>query len=210
MPTYANTSPKKFLDANGLTYISQKLNRYPTNEMLSAVIEGVQDALEEKENLILHDTSDGWVAKPTVVPNLGQIVVYDMDNTHDYARIKIGDGVTIVSQLPFIDAGTVNGQTIVDVIQRYNTKDNFPAIGDLKSLYFDNTNEVLYCWNGANGYVRLSFAADEYRSVNLQSLLTWDAGTQTTVNANAGTMFVVNGTSPTLEIANMSVLIPNT
>lgn len=209
MPTYANISPKKYLDADGLTYISRKLNRYPTNEMLSAVIEGVQDALEEKENLILHDTSEGWVGKPTVVPNLGQIIVYDKDSTHNYARIKVGDGVTIASQLPFIDAGTVNGQTILDVIKRYDTKDSFPAIGDLKSFYFDTTNEVLYCWTNNSGYVRLSSAADEYRSISLQSLLTWDEGSPTTINAHEGTMFVVNGTSPSLDIANTSVLTPN-
>ena len=46
--SYAATNPKKFLDADGLTYFSRKLNQYPTNEVIEAVIEGTQDALDEK------------------------------------------------------------------------------------------------------------------------------------------------------------------
>lgn len=45
---YATITPKKFLDADGLTYFSRKLNNYPTNDVIAAVIEGVQDALDEK------------------------------------------------------------------------------------------------------------------------------------------------------------------
>ena len=206
MPNYAATNVKKFLDADGLTYLARKLNRYPTNDMLSAVVEGVQDALEEKENLILHKTSDEWVAETTFVPEEGQIIVYDKDNTHDYARLKIGDGSTLVSQLPFIDAGTVNGRTILQVINRYETWQDFPAVGSSDAFYFDETDEVLYCWNGSSGYVQLSTSADTFRSVNLQTLLSWDAGTMTSLSASGGTLLVVNGTSPTLEIGNISLL----
>lgn len=45
---YAAVTPKKFLDADGLAYFARKLNQYPTNDVLVAVIDGVQDALEEK------------------------------------------------------------------------------------------------------------------------------------------------------------------
>jgi len=46
--TYAATNPKKFLDADGLAHFAQKLNEYPTNDVIVAVIDGVQDALDEK------------------------------------------------------------------------------------------------------------------------------------------------------------------
>ena len=52
MPTtYAATAVKKFLDANGLAYFAQKLNNYPTNDVIAAVINGVQDALDEKVSI---------------------------------------------------------------------------------------------------------------------------------------------------------------
>lgn len=46
--TYEAITEKKFLDAAGLTYFSRKLNNYPTNDVIEAVIDGVQDALDEK------------------------------------------------------------------------------------------------------------------------------------------------------------------
>ena len=45
---YATTTQKKFLDADGLTYFSRQLNNYPSNDLLEAVIEGINDALDEK------------------------------------------------------------------------------------------------------------------------------------------------------------------
>lgn len=53
----ATTNNKKFLDAQGLTYFAQQLNNYPDNTVLEAVVEGIQDALDEKIN-----TSDKGVA----------------------------------------------------------------------------------------------------------------------------------------------------
>ena len=53
----ATTNNKKFLDAQGLTYFAQQLNNYPDNTVLEAVVEGIQDALDEKI-----DTSDKGVA----------------------------------------------------------------------------------------------------------------------------------------------------
>ena len=46
--SYATIITKKFLDYNGLAYFAEKLNQYPTNDVIVAVIEGVQDALDEK------------------------------------------------------------------------------------------------------------------------------------------------------------------
>lgn len=53
MPVQIND--KKFLDYNGLSYFSRKLNNYPTNDVIEAVIDGIQDALDEKQNEILID-----------------------------------------------------------------------------------------------------------------------------------------------------------
>ena len=56
---YSNTNPKKFLDADGLTYFSRKLNNYPTNDVIEAVIDGVQDALDEKVDLTSVGAANG-------------------------------------------------------------------------------------------------------------------------------------------------------
>lgn len=56
--TYAQVNAKKYLDAAGLTYLAQKLNNYPNNDVIAAVIDGVQDALDEKLDISSYNAPD--------------------------------------------------------------------------------------------------------------------------------------------------------
>ena len=47
-----------------------------------------------------HDTEVNWNKAEGFIPNKGEIIVYDIDETHSYERFKIGDGVTLVNNLP--------------------------------------------------------------------------------------------------------------
>lgn len=67
-----------------------------------------------------HDTETNW-EKSSLVPMKGEIIVYDVDDTHTYERFKIGDGSTLVSALPFanythptsgVTAGTYKSVTV--------------------------------------------------------------------------------------------------
>lgn len=49
-----------------------------------------------------HDIEANWLKAVNFIPKQGELIVYDIDSTHDYERIKIGDGATVVSSLPFI------------------------------------------------------------------------------------------------------------
>lgn len=49
-----------------------------------------------------HDTEANWLKATTFIPKKGELIVYDADATHDYERIKMGDGETLVNNLPFI------------------------------------------------------------------------------------------------------------
>jgi hypothetical protein len=44
------------------------------------------------------------------IPLRGELIIYSADETHAFSRLKVGDGVTNVTALPFIDAGTLNGE----------------------------------------------------------------------------------------------------
>ena len=48
-----------------------------------------------------HDTEANWDLTDGFIPLDGELIVYDKDATHDKPRIKIGDGVTNVKNLPF-------------------------------------------------------------------------------------------------------------
>ena len=49
-----------------------------------------------------HDIQANWELCPTFIPKRGEIIVYDRDPENDAARIKIGDGVTKIGDLPFL------------------------------------------------------------------------------------------------------------
>lgn len=47
-----------------------------------------------------HDTETNWNAS-TYIPAAGEIVIYDADSSYTYPRFKVGNGTTIVPNLPF-------------------------------------------------------------------------------------------------------------
>lgn len=52
--------------------------------------------------VLKHDTSANW-SKASFVPKQGEIIIYDIDSTYNYERLKIGDGKTSVNALPFVN-----------------------------------------------------------------------------------------------------------
>ena len=67
-----------------------------------------------------HATEADWLKATNFYPKSGEIIVYDKDSAHSYERLKIGDGVTLVSNLPFVDdvakAGISSLGTIVGTV----------------------------------------------------------------------------------------------
>ncbi len=50
----------------------------------------------------LHKTESEWNKLPDFVPLQGELIIFDPDRQHRYARIKIGDGVTKLQKLSFL------------------------------------------------------------------------------------------------------------
>ena len=50
-----------------------------------------------------HDTEANWNAAVNFKPLAGELIIYDEDNTHSTPRFKVGDGSTLVSDLPFVN-----------------------------------------------------------------------------------------------------------
>ena len=48
-----------------------------------------------------HDTEEGWNKNINFIPKLGELIIYDIDSTYSYTRMKIGDGINSVENLPF-------------------------------------------------------------------------------------------------------------
>ena len=59
------------------------------------------DRILSARTIQIHDTEANWLKAVSFVPRLGEIVVYDIDVNHSTERFKIGDGTTLVNDLPF-------------------------------------------------------------------------------------------------------------
>jgi hypothetical protein len=53
-----------------------------------------------------HETESVWNDHPNFIPYKGEIIIYDIDDSHNYERMKIGDGKTKISNLPFANDKT--------------------------------------------------------------------------------------------------------
>jgi hypothetical protein len=50
---------------------------------------------------LLHKTETEWNSMINFVPLSGEFIIFDPDKTHNYARLKVGDGNTKLKDLPF-------------------------------------------------------------------------------------------------------------
>lgn len=55
-----------------------------------------------------HDIEANWNLATGFIPMDGELIVYDADENYSYKRVKIGDGETVVSALPFINEPTLD------------------------------------------------------------------------------------------------------
>ena len=64
-----------------------------------------------------HDTEANWNLATNFTPKQGEIIVYDVNDTHAYERFKIGDGVTNVTSLPFVTSIGISGASVGQIIK---------------------------------------------------------------------------------------------
>ena len=84
-----------------------------------------------------HDTEENWNKATNFIPKKGELIVYDKDSTYDYERFKIGDGVTVVSNLAFATYKTTIDSTLSVSGNAADAKATGDAISNLSDLVGD-------------------------------------------------------------------------
>ena len=120
-----------------------------------------------------HDIESNWIKAVNFIPLQGEIIVYDIDENYNYERVKIGDGIRNVNDLPFVstlsldDTLSVTGsaadaKATGDAINQVRTNINEVAglVGDLDSKYYTETevNSMIDALNvaiDAKSYVQM-------------------------------------------------------
>ena len=86
------------------------------------------------------DIEANWNKTKNFIPLKGEAIIYLADINHTYPRVKIGDGITDVKNLPFIDAGSINGVDINNIeAAKVKHKLTFGANG---AFQFDGSEDV--------------------------------------------------------------------
>lgn len=62
-----------------------------------------------------HETEANWL-KSSLIPLEGELIIYEPDDTHNYSRLKVGDGTTGVNDLPFLN------RDIAEQLRRQNDR----------------------------------------------------------------------------------------
>jgi hypothetical protein len=59
----------------------------------------------------LHKTEADWNKLANFVPIQGEFIIFDPDKRHKYARLKVGDGVSKLIDLPFFIDSAIDYHT---------------------------------------------------------------------------------------------------
>lgn len=149
------------------------------------------------------DTETNWIANP-IVPLMGEMIIYTPDAHHPYSRLKVGDGTTTVTNLPFIDAGTLNGDDAI--IEKYENFNSFPSPGDPNRLYIDLATASLYHYTTRTGYTPLGQTGITVTQTTVHDVVHWGPGSMTTASVSSGILTIKNGIAPQLLTQGISVI----
>ena len=136
------------------------------------------------------------------IPLRGELIIYSADETHAFSRLKVGDGVTNVVSLPFIDAGTLNGEE--PEIVKKSSFEAFPSPGSSDKLYVDLSTNKIYHYENASGYTQLANFSVSKSSIGY--VVDWLPGSSTTASIENNTFKVINGVAPRLDWSKRSVV----
>ena len=93
--------------------------------------------------ILKHDIEENWLKAVNFIPRLGEMIIYDIDSTHDYERIKVGDGVTLVSDLPFLlDNAALSDEEINTICDQAEL--DYSAATLLKNFNYNITEDGQY------------------------------------------------------------------
>ena len=86
-----------------------------------------------------NDTEANWNKAINFIPLKGEVIIYSTDDSHPFSRLKVGDGVTTVNNLPFIYSDSLNNEIVIGTTSELN-RDIFyiPKKGEIR-LYLDKT-----------------------------------------------------------------------
>lgn len=145
-----------------------------------------------------HDIAANWALATNFIPKLGEIIVYDADESNPEPRIKIGDGVNKVNDLKFFhDLNIVNGSATGSLRSVLATPENDTYTIGAGAVALGSSNEASGAYSfaigaGAKASGAQSFAMGAGTTASGFGSVAMGAGTKA-----SGTQSVAMGASTT-------------
>lgn len=130
------------------------------------------------------------------IPMRGELIVYTADALHAFSRLKVGDGSTNIVNLPFIDAGTLNGEE-TEIVKK-DSFSQFPSPGSEDKLYVDLSTKRIYHYAAASGYTQLSNFNFDVKQSTIGSVVSWLPGVAAQAKVENNILKITNGMLPEL------------
>ena len=80
-----------------------------------------------------HDIEENWSKAVNFIPKVGELIVYDADENYSYSRVKMGDGIRSVIDLPFISEEKADKDEVTFIYQQ----DEEPEDAEVGALWID-------------------------------------------------------------------------
>ena len=134
-----------------------------------------------------HDIEANWTKATNFIPKQGEIIVYDIDENYTYERFKIGDGITLVSNLPFIKTGLEVSDTEEELEEGvYLT--NADLLGGIAANNYALKANVVTSVNGQTGDVVVTEGGGSIDTSNFYSTSNPPPYPVTSVNGSTGSV----------------------
>lgn len=125
-----------------------------------------------------YDTEAHWNKAKNFCPLKGELIIYSTDEAHPFSRLKVGDGMTNVINLPFVGAIDLDGNIMkVATTAEWNSQITFiPKAGEIivysDRQRLDNNSTICGVKIGdGNAYcIDLPFVGDDIANALLEHI----------------------------------------
>lgn len=150
-----------------------------------------------------HDTEENWIKATNFIPKQGEMIVYDIDNNHNYERIKIGDGVTNVNVLPFID------KTLADLVGTKNDNETVDTAFGRIAKAQDTAEAAQAAANSHRSFSTIKVKDTSISADSTSDTLTFVEGSNVSITPDAGNdKITINVPTASGTIAGATIVYP--
>ena len=105
-----------------------------------------------------YDTEENWSKAIRFCPLKGEVIIYAIDDTHPFPRLKIGDGTTLVVDLPFLSDANENKNVQYHTAEYWNSQLNY--IPDQGQIIVYSDSNLIKIGDGTTYLVDLPYITD--------------------------------------------------